>query len=730
MASRGPPKFGQSLQSSGKGGRPGQGPQKRQPTLEFQQYAAAPYPGRDAPLPYETPLHAQMEVDQEEVRHKRYYQLGPSCCQAPAQTYARAVAPAVKREVAPQAQSEMGTEVLLQQLEAAGQPVPLTASFLQDNLAVMVMEGLLNQIELMRRQRVSALQQINRAAKCKLSSLEGVSGETKRAQPQPARLFEPVRLLGAATSQSIPAMAPGPSSLLARPTAASTVQPAVVATVAHELKAPEVPVEERSLDQRDEEMGRVPLTREDREFMDHFESMASSAGQKVGPASRGLAGSSHAPNVPGPSKNHRGRKPPILIDNLELVDFPVDIPAWAEPAQLLFLKEVIFPAPTSQLTVVKLTTDPRTPAQYDGLTATAAVGKGKQRAVPAIEDDSDYGQSQSEEEEEAKEGESAAQRFQCVQRNKKLAKKKANRVKAAAAIAHRAQNDFSGCIPDGLGVKVWGPLDIERLNSCFCGALGPCCYYSSLTNTVFVGADANRAAAFEFSSGQSAKVLGTKVYQFARRGFPGTPYELEQLYKYYANPHIPRRDRIVTYMLLSKLKDFTQRCDVALHNRTMTLLCSDPAYRDLINSMQGPEDLSYAEKRHIPSRFLRVKDDGLTALHVTRMPDPNVPFDLDQIAQYALIFGRPGMENTWQGIAVDFAYRMHWRTLFGFALCRALCANSAGKTTLVHQMALVMACPGLYCEAIDAFNKVYDEPFAAQYGLQLMITQVHVPDDK
>ncbi|KAG6883755.1 hypothetical protein C0992_007902 [Termitomyces sp. T32_za158] len=560
-----------------------------------------------SPLPYETPLHARMEVDQEEerherqfqeVRHERYYQPGPSHCQAPAQTYARAVAPAVRREVAPQAQPEMGTEVLLQRLEAAGQPVPLTASFLQGNLAIMVMEGLLDQIELMRRQRVSALEQIDQAAKRKLSSLEGVSSEIKRARPQPAWLVESARPLGPASSQSISVMAPAPLSLPVRPTAASTVQPAVMATVAHELKALDTPVEESLLDQRDEEMDEVPLTREDLEFMDHFESMAPSAGQKVGPASRGLAGSSHAPNVPGQSKNHRGRKPPILIDNLELVDFPADIPTRAEPAQLLFMKEVIFPAPPSQLTVVKLTTDPRTPAQYNGLMATAATGKGKQRAVPAIHDDSDYGQSQSEEEEEAKEGESAAQRFQRMQCNKKLAKKKANRAKAVAALAHRVQNDFSGRIPDSLGVKVWGPLDVERLNSCFRGALGLCCYYSSLTNTVFVGADTNRAAAFEFSSGQSAKVLGTKVYQFARRGFSGTPYELERLYKYYANPHVPRRDRIVAYMLLSELKDFTQHCDVALHDRTMMLLCSDPAYWDLVNPMQGPEDLSCEETSH------------------------------------------------------------------------------------------------------------------------------------
>ncbi|KAG6876319.1 hypothetical protein C0992_013380 [Termitomyces sp. T32_za158] len=461
---------------------------------------------------------------------------------------------------------------------------------------------------------------------------------------------------------------------------------AVVATVAHELKAPDAPVEERSLDQRDEEMDEVPLIREDLEFIDHFKSMAPSAGQKVG--LRAQAAHSYRQSGAGQLSNgHSGAGragPATLYEGSYL-------PSSAQPVD----------------SVVKLSIDPRTPAQYDELMATAAVDKGKQRAVPAIEDDSNYGQLQSKEEEEAKEGELATQRFQRVQHNKKLAKKKVNRAKAVAAIAHRAQNDFSGRIPDGLGVKVWGLLDIERLNACFRGAVGPCYYYSYLTNTVFIGADANRAAAFKFSSGQSAKVPGTKVYQFACRGFPGTPYELEWLYKYYSNPHMPRCDRIVAYMLLPELKDFTQRCDVALHNRTMMLLCSDPAYQDLVNPMQGPEDLPFVEKRHIPSRFLCVKDDGSTALCVTRTPDPNVPFDLDQIARYALIFGRPGMENTWQGIAVDFAYRMHWHTLFGFTLCRTLCANSARKTTLIRRMALVMAHLGLYREAIDAFNKVY-----------------------
>ncbi|KAG6886783.1 hypothetical protein C0992_002379 [Termitomyces sp. T32_za158] len=173
----------------------------------------------------------------------------------------RVVVPVTRREVVPQAHPEMGMEVLLQRLEAAGQLVPSMASFLQDNLAVMVMEGFLDQIKLMRRQHISALEQIDCTTKHKLSSSEV-------------------------------------------PTAASTGQPAVMATAVHEPKAPEAPVEDILLDQWDEDMDEVPLFREDLKFIDHFESMTPSAGKKVGPVSRGLAGSSHAPNAPGPLKNH------------------------------------------------------------------------------------------------------------------------------------------------------------------------------------------------------------------------------------------------------------------------------------------------------------------------------------------------------------------------------------------------------------------------------------------
>ncbi|KAG6895423.1 hypothetical protein C0992_001298 [Termitomyces sp. T32_za158] len=625
------------------------------------------YPGYDEPLPYQTPIHLQMDVD-EEGRYERQEEEGAtSGCttwgQASLRSYARAVAQPLVEEYAPQAQMSMGMEMLLGCLKAAGQPVPAMASFLQDNLAVMVMEGLLDQIELMRRQRVTALEQIDCAAKRKLPGYEGPS---------------PVVVL---TTSTLPVRPP-----------AAPVQAAPTVSW-----APEVPLAELSLEQQDEEMINAPFDWDEMVLVGAIEAGTHTRVpilQAAGPSTRGLAMSSHAPAMQGPSRPPWGHKPSLKIADMELMDFLASVPAQSEAVQLIFMLPIVVPAPAAQFDVVLLATDPRTPAQYDGMMAeaakTAAASKGKQQVVPTEEDNSDYEQLSSEQEEEEEEGEMATQHFQRVQRNKKLAKKKANTAQAAAALAHRAQNDFSGRIPDGLGVKIWGLLNVEQLNSCFRRALGPSFYYSYQTNTVFVGADANRAAAYEFGSGRAADTPQTMVYKFARRGFPCTPYELEQLHKYCANPHVPHRNCIVVFMLLIEMRSFAQHLDTVLQDRTMQILLDNPIYWDIPNPITRPEDMAFVKCLHIPMRFLHTKDDGMTVLHVMRAPDPKKMFNLKQLAQYTLIYGQPGLENTWQGIAVDFTYRMHWRTLFGFALCRALCANSAGKTMLVQRFALVM----------------------------------------
>ncbi|KAG6887593.1 hypothetical protein C0992_011614, partial [Termitomyces sp. T32_za158] len=350
-------------------------------------------------------------------------------------------------------------------------------------------------------------------------------------------------------------------------------------------QAPEVPLAELLLEQRDEEMIDAPINQDEMALMDAIEAGTCTrvpVSQVAGPSDWGLTTSFHAPAMQGPSRSSRGRKPPLKTADMELVDFPAGVPARAEFAQLIFMSPIVVPAPAAQFDVVVVATDLRTPAQYDGLTAeaakTAAASKGKQQVVPTEEDASNYGQLSSEAEEEEEEGKTPAQRFQRVHRNKKLAKKKANRAQAAAALAHRAQNKFSGRIPNGLGMKIWGPLDVEWLNSCFRGALGPSFYYSYRTNMVFMGANANCVAAFEFGLGHVADTPQTMVYKFTCRGFPCNPYELERLYKYCANPHVPHCDCIAAFMLLIKMRSFAQHLDTALQDRTMRLLLDDPVY--------------------------------------------------------------------------------------------------------------------------------------------------------
>ncbi|KAG6870905.1 hypothetical protein C0995_009775 [Termitomyces sp. Mi166 len=240
-------------------------------------------------------------------------------------------------------------------------------------------------------------------------------------------------------------------------------------------------------------------------------------------------------------------------------------------------------APPSQFAVVVVTTDPRTPEQYNGLIATqqkaAAVSKGKGKIVPMLSDESNYGESSSEHEQESEEGE--------------------------------------------LGVKVWGPLDVERLNSCFTGALSDCVYYSVHNNAIFVGADANWAAAFEYSSQQQAKMPTSVVYKFAPRGFPRTPYELERLYKHYANKHAPHHNRVVAYLLINKLLLVAQKLNESLLNKTMWALLHNPMYRDLQSPIQGNKDKDFVVPQHIPTCFTHVKEDGTIALHVMHALDPS-----------------------------------------------------------------------------------------------------------
>ncbi|KAG6894944.1 hypothetical protein C0995_013451 [Termitomyces sp. Mi166 len=179
-------------------------------------------------------------------------------------------------------------EALLQRLEQAGQPVPAMVAFLQDDLAIMVVEGLLDQIKLMKRQHMSMLEQIEHVGKCKAPAFEEPMVEPKQAR---------------APSQC-------PQELAWAP----------------ELDIPAEPMAELSLEASDQIMNDAPAVQQEQRSEAPQAPVASSS--KAGASSQGgaqvvpelpalhvqlAAAESHrlsvsvpAPDVPGPSKHRQG----------------------------------------------------------------------------------------------------------------------------------------------------------------------------------------------------------------------------------------------------------------------------------------------------------------------------------------------------------------------------------------------------------------------------------------
>ncbi|KAG6882336.1 hypothetical protein C0995_014972 [Termitomyces sp. Mi166 len=201
-------------------------------------------------------------------------------------------------------------EVLLQRLEWAGQPVPATAAFLRDDLAVMVVEGLLDQIELMKRQRMSALEQIEREPMVEPKQARAPSQHPQELAWAPActiaRLpLQPLKLAsGVSTSRS------------------GCIDPAPM----HRGQEPDIlaePMAELSLEASDQIMSDAPAVQQEQRSEATQAPVASSS--KAGASSQGgaqvvpelpalhvqpaaveshrLSVSVPAPDVPGPSKH-------------------------------------------------------------------------------------------------------------------------------------------------------------------------------------------------------------------------------------------------------------------------------------------------------------------------------------------------------------------------------------------------------------------------------------------
>ncbi|KAG6859102.1 hypothetical protein C0995_011496 [Termitomyces sp. Mi166 len=208
-------------------------------------------------------------------------------------------------------------------LEQAGQPVPAMVAFLWNDLAIMVVEGLLDQIELMKRQHVSMLEQIERIGKCKAPVFEEPMVEPKQARApsqHPQELaWVPVR--------TVARLLPRPLTLASRASTSrlGCMDPAPVHR-GQELNILAEPMAELLLEASDQIMSDAPAVQQEQRSKVPQAPVASSS--KAGASSQGgarvvpelpaphvqpAAAESHrlsvsvtALDVPGPLKHHRG----------------------------------------------------------------------------------------------------------------------------------------------------------------------------------------------------------------------------------------------------------------------------------------------------------------------------------------------------------------------------------------------------------------------------------------
>ncbi|KAG6876870.1 hypothetical protein C0993_012424 [Termitomyces sp. T159_Od127] len=254
------------------------------------------------------------------------------------------------------------TKRLLRCLEAAGQPVLAAALFLQDNLAFVVIEELPNQIKLMKKQCVSALEQINCTSKHKVGGYKEPIIKVKRAQVQPLHtVFKLTR-----TEASVAEQPACLESVAVRPPPVQqlvvVLEPSIVQDVKNcPVLARLAPASISSSMLKDRELA-----------------------QPVSALSQ-----------------HCGCKLLLDVNKMEVFDFPANILACAEPVQMFFMLHISIPGPPAQYLMVVLVKDPCTPAQYNGLVATqqkeTTASKGKMKAMPA-DNKSDYREESSKQE--------------------------------------------------------------------------------------------------------------------------------------------------------------------------------------------------------------------------------------------------------------------------------------------------------------------------------------------
>ena len=272
-------------------------------------------------------------------------------------------------------------------------------------------------------------------------------------------------------------------------------------------------------------------------------------------------------------------------------------------------------------------------------------------------------------------------------------------------------------VSDWMGIP--GNEGYERNNS-FRGMLSRHAYHSQRSNAVFVGVSAREAAQFEADSDQAYTPHGRErhhAYQVTRRGIPMTATEVRKLRTIARDSsRFSPRERTESFLLLRELYLISNR--VSPENL-------DVSMRYILD----PGRFSLEPPPYFPLRHLYDTEHSLSIPPPPRQ-QPTPPLEeamnIDDAGLYLLHYNRPGSRNSVTGVAIDFAFRVGRRSVFGYALGRLLApTNRDTLQAFRRQYALLVSLPRRYREAIVEYNRANPHtPFTAQIGPTYRIHRV------
>jgi hypothetical protein len=137
----------------------------------------------------------------------------------------------------------------------------------------------------------------------------------------------------------------------------------------------------------------------------------------------------------------------------------------------------------------------------------------------------------------------------------------------------------------------------------------------------------------------------------------------------------------------------------------------DRSMREILNKrytppqFEAPFPMSHPSLDHklIPHTQLTWESHGpgLTT------PGPDSAFDIEHWARYIFYHGRPGCPNPFISVAFNYAFHIHYRSIFRHLLCRALApASSVAWAIFTHHFVCLTAVPRRYRDFIQECPEV------------------------